>query len=488
MIRLNKTSKSVSPVAFGIAVVVFCALPNGDVCSAKVALFKCCNETADIYLDNVCTHINDTLPLRVPMNNNGEAKQTYHKDGTFAVTLGAPCPYGRYQLEPYYAQDAFHIDADTGELVTAGAGSFKPDEYCIEVNGFIEDDIGVYPCLPDNVSQSQSADTERLKMTLYSAVMILSVPFLMATFLVYACFWQLRNLHGKSLMCHVLSLTIAYLSLTYNQINNPSSDILCVSSAYVIQFSFMASFFWLNIMCFDLWWTFSGCRPMKGHIRYRETKKFIIYSIYAWGCPSLISIITLFMELSLDVPKYAIRPGFGIQRCWFNTKSATLLYFYGPIGLLLFCNLLMFIYTAVMILKHMREAKVLEGPESKKSVDLEKQRFMLYFKLFLVMGLNWLAEILSWATDNESSLWYLTDIGNALQGVMIFLIFVCKRRVLRLVNKKLCPGVNLVRSTTMTSTKTTNSLLSRSSTINKDLIEMNKKHSVTSDCLEDFKV
>lgn len=230
-------------VAFGTAAAaaamfcVFCASLNGVTAvaaAAKVSLFKCCAETAAISLDNVCTVVNGTsaVPLRVPLSNDGgEAKQTYHADGTFSVSLGAPCPHGRYQLEPQYAQDAFRIDADTGRLMTADSGDFGPDQYCIEAYGFGEDDVGVYPCLPETaVSHTQRADTERLKMTVYSAVMILSVPFLIATFLVYACFWQLRNLHGKSLMCHVLSLTVAYLSLTYNQITNPSSDALCVSS------------------------------------------------------------------------------------------------------------------------------------------------------------------------------------------------------------------------------------------------------------------
>lgn len=54
--------------------------------------------------------------------------------------------------------------------------------------------------------------------------------------------------------------------------------------------------------------------------------------------------------------------------------SALLLYFYGPIGILLLSNLLMFIYTAIMIINHMNDAKVLKGSESNKNVDHEKQR------------------------------------------------------------------------------------------------------------------
>lgn len=54
------------------------------------------------------------------------------------------------------------------------------------------------------------------------------------------------------------------------------------------------------------------------------------------------------------------------------------------------------------------------------------------------MGGNWLAEILSIATNSNGILWNFVDIGNALQGVFIFVIFICQRRVLKLLGKKLC--------------------------------------------------
>lgn len=51
-----------------------------------------------------------------------------------------------------------------------------------------------------------------------------------------------------------------------------------------------------------------------------------------------------------------------------------MLYFNGPISILLFSNLLMFIHTAIIIVKHMRYARVLSGSESQKNMDHEKGR------------------------------------------------------------------------------------------------------------------
>lgn len=120
---------------------------------------------------------------------------------------------------------------------------------------------------------------------------------------------------------------------------------------------------------------------------------------------------------------------------------------------------------------------------------------MLYLKLFIVMGVNWSAEIISWALDPNGTrfVWYITDIGNSLQGVLIFFIFVCKTRVLRLLNKRCCPQYSLFKTPTISSTRTTTNIsISRTSNNikNNDIVEMNSKNlqHLTNNKLHDFKV
>lgn len=52
-------------------------------------------------------------------------------------------------------------------------------------------------------------------------------------------------------------------------------------------------------------------------------------------------------------------------------------------------------------------------------------------KLFVVMGVTWTLEIVSTFFPHEHAVFYLSDAANALQGVMIFAIFVLKRKVVR---------------------------------------------------------
>lgn len=89
--------------------------------------------------------------------------------------------------------------------------------------------------------------------------MVVSVPFLLATFLVYLLIRELRaTLHGKSLICYVLCLTVGYSFLSAIQFNNgsPMNEKICISIGFIIYGSFLSSFLWLMIISFDIWWTF----------------------------------------------------------------------------------------------------------------------------------------------------------------------------------------------------------------------------------------
>lgn len=43
-------------------------------------------------------------------------------------------------------------------------------------------------------------------------------------------------------------------------------------------------------------------------------------------------------------------------------------------------------------------------------------------KLVVVMGVTWGADVVSWAAGGPEYVWYGTDLLNALQGVLIFLV------------------------------------------------------------------
>lgn len=60
---------------------------------------------------------------------------------------------------------------------------------------------------------------------------------------------------------------------------------------------------------------------------------------------------------------------------------------------------------------------------------------MVYLKLSVVMGVNWLFEIVSFEFPGFKG-WYISDVYNILIGFLIFLIFVCKKDIYRKLYKR----------------------------------------------------
>ncbi|KAI5719246.1 hypothetical protein M8J76_007285 [Diaphorina citri] len=342
-----------------------------------------------------------------------------------------------FRLAPHLTENTTYYVLDNGSLFFPFVEkSFATPDYCLDY--FVEDDqINPLVCFLEPVEQKMDV--------LYAIGMSISMGFLIITFIVYAMISELRNLHGCCLMCHIFSMFMAYGFLVVTQVVVTHYEEYvpakyCVVIGFLIQFFFLATFFWLNVMCFDIWWTFSSTvRPIHGTISHQENTKFLFYSLYAWLCPVTLVGITIAMDLLPEI-SWIIKPGFGEKRCWFTSDLGMLIYFYGPVGCLVIANIVMFLSTARTLLAHHKvNATILKTGGSKKHVQTENERFRLYLKLFAVMGVNWIMEVVSWACGGEQYFWYVSDLTNALQGVFIFLIFVCKRRILTLLVLKVYP-------------------------------------------------
>lgn len=59
------------------------------------------------------------------------------------------------------------------------------------------------------------------------------------------------------------------------------------------------------------------------------------------------------------------------------------------------------------------------------------------------MGVTWSMEVLSWAVNNVAWVFYISDVCNCIQGFLIFMLFVWKQKVKRLIYKKYVCGANL---------------------------------------------
>ena len=65
-------------------------------------------------------------------------------------------------------------------------------------------------------------------------------------------------------------------------------------------------------------------------------------------------------------------------------------------------------------------------------------RYRVIFNLFILMGISWSTEVISFILDGSFYSWFITDLINSLMGFIIFIIFVCKARIGRLLLQN-CP-------------------------------------------------
>jgi hypothetical protein len=149
----------------------------------------------------------------------------------------------------------------------------------------------------------------------------LSICALAISLLTFALFSSLRNLPGCNVINLIIALIIAQILFLSQSLILMTRSSLCLMFALGIHYFYLASFFWMNVMAYDLWKTFH-----KGFSLYiydiRERLPF--YTLYGWGMPMIIVLIGII----LDVGNAKLKPCYGrfFRGCYdvcFRTKNDT---------------------------------------------------------------------------------------------------------------------------------------------------------------------
>ncbi|XP_063920685.1 G-protein coupled receptor Mth2-like isoform X11 [Zophobas morio] len=407
--------------------------------SSDECFSKCCNHRS-IFLKSNLTCVDKDSNVNLPELNL--CRETRKDQGNMCMDnkVAAFIPdYMLTLLENY-------------TLVFSARGTsrfFAKDDFCIDMDDTQERIALVCVEGPKNLYMEKNAVTG----------MIISMPFLLLTFIAYALLPD-RNLHMKALMIYVINLMLGYLLLVIIQLSEIRfSDGVCTAMGYFCVFFFLVSFFWMNVICIDIWFAFSGLRGFSGSKKTAERKRFFMYCGYAFGMPVLHVLVVRLIDSSL-AQNSDFKPGIGTGQCFLKRGFPELLYFYGPMAILITINIILFTITAFKIRSVKKETSMLKKEDSKRhSYENDKQTFNLYLKLLFAMGINWSMEIISWAViwagRAPDAIWYLTDFCNAIYGVFIFFIFVFKRSIWKLLKKRYYSFIgktHLAHSLTMTNT------------------------------------
>ncbi|KAM3959026.1 uncharacterized protein ACR2FA_006865 [Aphomia sociella] len=190
----------------------------------------------------------------------------------------------------------------------------------------------------------------------------------------------------------------------------------------------------------------------EAHVRTRtmqkaksQRRKFLWYSIYAWGVAVILTLVTFLLD-RYPVTFY-LDSNIGNGRCWFeavqNDKSDWPHYilFVAPMGIVTCTNFILWVLTARHCARVKAEMHRLQagsvGDRAKRRFRVDQAKYILTGKLWVVMGAGWISELLSTLAHEPKWLWFVIDLLNELQGVFIFIILICKPKLYRLIRKRL---------------------------------------------------
>ena len=139
--------------------------------------------------------------------------------------------------------------------------------------------------------------------------------------------WEIRKPLGWILTPNINDLFQKGCVLIYckSSIESPS----CIFVGFVIQYAHMSALFWLSAIGYNVWNSFrkpdgQGSKTNKLGI---YDKKYKWYALYSWGCPLVMTIVTLIMQ-NVSVGKDIVTPKIGFRTCSLEPEAALFFYFH----------------------------------------------------------------------------------------------------------------------------------------------------------------
>ncbi|GFR93482.1 G-protein coupled receptor 64-like [Elysia marginata] len=270
------------------------------------------------------------------------------------------------------------------------------------------------------------------------------------TFITYCLFPVLRTLPGKSTMCLVLALLLAiglFISGGFVQASSVECQIIGVAT----HFFLLSTFVWMLLCSAHMYSVFSHVMEQSAATKSETVSRFRAYIALSIAMPASIVLTTVMSNYfltdssptintqrvdnieidpeetesvtnSCDSPS-KVRIGYGHGICYLSNKLSLLLAGALPIAVICAANLAIFILT----LAAFRRMSALE----KVARHETRCHLLIYLKLSTLTGINWLPCTVA-AFVSSPVVWYSFLIFCGLQGLYVFLSFVCNKRVLGL--------------------------------------------------------
>uniref|UniRef100_A0A182VWZ4 G-protein coupled receptors family 2 profile 2 domain-containing protein n=1 Tax=Anopheles minimus TaxID=112268 RepID=A0A182VWZ4_9DIPT len=336
---------------------------------------------------------------------DGKRQQCVRTDGNYTTEMHLNCSHS-YMIYREIEQDVY-VD-ETGKLVD-GEHRIQLNDYCAAhtLDGESTQPVFVV-CF--NMAHMETIGTMLVSKGI---MMLISVFFLLVTLYIYFIIPDLRETQDKVTSAAIACLAVFMFLLSVIQLWVPLMyTSYCTVIAFLMYYFLISYFAWLNMVMANVW-KLTVARRWK----IRERSWYVLNHIYA---------STVAVTLTTMVYIYHSRyPTLGEISCWFRTEREQSYFVYLPLSVMLSINIFLFVWTSV----HLHVSGDVISADRKKSL---RYKCMLYLKLFLLSGLIWVFEILSFHMSEglvpQSWFWIIVDAVNCLHGVLIFFVLIVWRQ------------------------------------------------------------
>ena len=270
---------------------------------------------------------------------------------------------------------------------------------------------------------------------------ILCLSVLLITYTIFNK--ELQTLPGKNIMCLSGTMMLTHIVYTISLHADIHAE-LCKVVGILLHWLVISSFLWMAVIAFDLYVTFRKPSRLSS---MQKRNRFHVYLGFTFG----ISVFILTLCITLEFSGKNLM-GYGIRNICFVTNFwANLFGFVVPVGSILLINTILLVLTVKSI--YTTQKKVRKSVSKEDSWGNNKLHFTLMtLKLTALSGLGWIIAFLA-SLLQSPALTYLSIALISLQGVFVFVGFVCTRRVYKLYRKKL--QHNIVETSSSGATATT---------------------------------
>lgn len=192
-----------------------------EMCDSNACIQLCC-PLGDRLVKEKCVPGGDNYPFPdVYSYATSDLLQSENKkvNELFQLVVHDPCrETERFLLDPAEYPEDEYIFLTNGSLYQPRHEEFlESTSYCLAV---VRDKFEVTVCF-ESINVETIAETNQLISK--PVGLIVSLPFLLVTFVVYSILPELRNMHGYTLRGYVGSLFVAYTVLVVLQLTHPNS-------------------------------------------------------------------------------------------------------------------------------------------------------------------------------------------------------------------------------------------------------------------------